>query len=65
MICKDCYGKGIKHHFDMVTGITTIGPCHCNKPKSHKQWLSDLIKKMAEKDGKTEDEIREYLGVTT
>lgn len=60
---KDCYGRGIIHQINGVTGIATVGPCHCNKPKPHKQWLSDLIKQIAEKDGKTEDEIREYLGV--
>ncbi|UDM70159.1 hypothetical protein [Vagococcus fluvialis] len=64
-MCKDCYGKGVIYQTNGFTGITTFTPCHCNKPKPHKQWLSDLIKKMAEKDGKTEDEIREYLGVTT
>lgn len=62
-MCKDCYGKGVIHQTNGYTGITTIGPCHCNKPKPHKQWLSDLIKKMAEIDGKTEVEIKEYLGV--
>ncbi|MGX7025847.1 hypothetical protein [Vagococcus hydrophili] len=62
-MCKDCYGKGVIHQINGFTGITTFGPCHCNKPKPHKQWLSDLIKKMAEYNGIHENVIRKDLGM--
>lgn len=62
MTCKECYGRGIKHHFDVVSGIATVGPCKCNKPKPRKQWIEDLVKNLAEYNNTTEDDIREFMG---
>lgn len=64
-MCKDCYGKGVIYQTNGFTGITTFTPCHCNKPKPHKQWLSDLITKLAEYNQMSEEQVKEYLGVTT
>lgn len=65
MICKECYGKGIKYHFDMVAGISTVGPCKCAKPKTNSVWLDNLIKKSAEYNQMSEEQVEKYIGVTT
>lgn len=65
MLCKDCYGKGVIHQINGFTGITTFRPCHCNKQKQHKQWLSDLIKNLAEYNQMNEEQVKEFIGVTT
>jgi len=63
MICKDCYGRGIKHHFDMVAGIGTVGPCKCSEQQPKSVERSNLIKNLAEKNQMNEEQVKEYLGV--
>lgn len=62
-MCNQCYGKGVIHQINGFTGITTIGPCHCNEPNPPKKWISDLIKNSAEYNQKSEQEIKELIGV--
>ena len=63
MICKECYGRGIKHHFDMVTGISTVGPCRCADKKPKGNWRLELAHKIMKAQGLSEAEAREYVGI--
>lgn len=62
-MCNECYGKGVIHQTNGFTGIMTVEPCSCNKLKSHKQWFSDFIKELAEKNKMNEEQFKEYIGV--
>ena len=65
MLCKDCYGKCVIHQINGFTGISTFKPCKCTKPKQKSQWRLNLIKNLAEYNQMNEEQVKEYIGVTT
>lgn len=62
-MCNECYGRGIKHHFDIDSGIATVGPCKCSKNKPKGNWRLELAHKIMEVQGLSEVEAREYVGI--
>lgn len=64
MMRKDCYGKGVKHQINGITGVSTFKPCKCTEPKTKSVWRSNLIKNLAEYNKMNEEQVKEYIGVT-